>query len=319
MIEHANLEKLVEAFAETGKSLNIGYIEIATVTEGKPHSLFFKNLISSFDIIPLKDLKDYISSDKNKTGINKHEAVSLNGKTIKILAASFPITAAISGYIIFQSYEDISGTSAKVIHFFSTAFDIINSLSLEQPAEEKSQDKYKKELINMRDFQAKLFPRFTDVKGYDIASAYLPADLMSGNFIDGFHLDGDTYQLTVCDVSKYGATSTFTGAMIRTILKYEAAKKITPSLLIETISNKIKSMSTLANEHIYLTTYQLKLKTGKTIISSYGPLTTFLYNSQKNGHVNLKNTDAGKLLSKRNFFKGYFPDTRFRRYASLLF
>ena len=163
-------------------------------------------------------------------------------------------------------------------------------------------DKYKKELNNIRDFQAKLFPRFSDVKGFDIASAYLPTDLMSGNFIDGLYLDENTYQITVCDVSKYGATSTFTGAMIRTILRYEATKKITPSLLIETINTKLKNMSSLSNEQIYFTTYQIRLKTGKTVISSYGPLTTFLYNSEKNGHVNLKNTETGKLLAKRIFY-----------------
>jgi len=304
MIEHKNLEQLVEAFAETGKSLNIGYIEIASLSEGKPLSLFFKKLSDSFDLIPLKDIKNYITSEKTKnSGINKFEATSINGEKIRILAASVNITSEISGYVIFQSYKDISVEAEKNILFFSSAFNIISGLSHDQPAEEKTRDKYKKELNNIRDFQAKLFPRFTDVKGFDIASAYLPADLMSGNFIDGLYLDENTYQVTVCDVSKYGATSTFTGAMIRTILKYEATKKITPSLLIETINSKIKSMNSLANEHIYFTTYQLKLKTGKTVLSSYGPITTFLYNSKKNGHVNLKNTEAGKLLAKRNFYK----------------
>lgn len=304
MIEHKNLEKLTNSFAAAAESLKIGYIEIATGSGEQLTSLYFKNFISGFEIIPLKKLGTQHSFGKeNKEEIIKLTVPSINEKKIKILIAAAAISSEVSGYIIFQSYEEIPESSEKIMLFFTKMFEIINQLSTECKEEKVPAGKYKNELVNMRDFQAKLFPRFTDVKGLDIASAYLPADLMSGNFIDGLHLDDDTYQVTVCDVSKYGATSTFTGAMIRTILKYEATKKVTPSLLIETINNRIKGMGSLSNEHIYLTTYQVKLKTGKTIVSSYGPLTTFLYNKKKNGHVNLKNTDAGKLLAKRNFYK----------------
>ena len=304
MIEHKNLEKLTNSFAAAAESLKIGYIEIATGSGEQLTSLYFKSFISGFEIIPLKKLgtQHNFGSEKKEETI-KLTVPSINEKRVKILISSAIITSEVSGYIIFQSYDEIPESSEKIMLFFTKAFEIINQLSTECIEEKVPADKYKKELVNMRDFQAKLFPRFTDVKGLDIASAYLPADLMSGNFIDGLHLDDDTYQVTVCDVSKYGATSTFTGAMIRTILKYEATKKVTPSLLIETINNRIKGMGSLSNEHIYFTTYQFKLKTGKTIVSSYGPLTTFLYNKKKNGHVNLKNTDAGKLLAKRNFYK----------------
>jgi serine phosphatase RsbU (regulator of sigma subunit) len=304
MIEHNNLEKLINSFAAAAASLKIGYIEIATGSGEQLTSLYFKSFIPDFEIIPLKTLGTrHNFGSENKEETVKLTVPSINETKVKILISSAIITSEVSGYIIFQSYDEIPESSEKVMLFFTEAFEIINQLSTECIEEKVPADKYKKELVNMRDFQAKLFPRFADVKGFDIASAYLPADLMSGNFIDGLYLDEDTYQVTVCDVSKYGATSTFTGAMIRTILKYEATKKITPSLLIETINNKIKSMSSLPNEQIYITTYQIKLKTGKTVLSSYGPITTFLYNSQKKGHVNLKNTEAGKLLSKRNFYK----------------
>ncbi len=304
MIEHKNLEKLTNSFAAAGESLKIGYIEIATGSGEHLTSLYFKSFISGFEIIPLKKLgTQHTFGTENKEETVKLTVPSINEKKVKILISSAVITPEVSGYIIFQSYDEIPESSEKVMLFYTRAFEIINQLSTECKEEKVPADKYKKELVNMRDFQAKLFPRFTDVKGLDIASAYLPADLMSGNFIDGLYLDEDTYQVTVCDVSKYGATSTFTGAMIRTILKYEATKKVTPSLLIETINNRIKGMGSLSNEHIYFSAYQIKLKTGKAVVSSYGPLTTFLYNKKKNGHVNLKNTEAGKLLAKRNFYK----------------
>ena len=73
---------------------------------------------------------------------------------------------------------------------------------------ENSVEQYKSQIGNIREMQAKLFPKFSNIPGFDIASAYLPSELMTGNFIDSVYLDNNTYMIVACDVSRYGSSST---------------------------------------------------------------------------------------------------------------
>jgi sigma-B regulation protein RsbU (phosphoserine phosphatase) len=157
----------------------------------------------------------------------------------------------------------------------------------------------------MRDIQAKLFPKFDEIKELDIRSAYLPAEFMSGTFIDGIFLDNTTYQLSACDVSDYGPASSFVGAAIRTIIRSDASQKKIPSAMIESITNKIKNMisGTAGSSNIFLTIYQLNLKTGKVVISTLGNITTLFYTKKRNGLIDLASTETGKLFSNRNFLR----------------
>jgi len=128
---------------------------------------------------------------------------------------------------------------------------------------------------------------------------------MSGTFIDGIFLDSTTYQLTACDVSEYGPASSFVGAAIRTIIRSDASQKRIPSAMIESITNKIKNMisGSAGSSNIYLAIYQLNIKTGKVVISSFGNITTLFYTKKRNGLIDLASTETGKLFSNRNFLK----------------
>jgi len=204
--------------------------------------------------------------------------------------------------------ESKNPLNENIDNIIAYASDVINNFSLsmeEQQTSPDNTDRFKKEIGNMRDIQVKLFPKFDEINELDIRSAYLPAEIMSGTFIDGIFLDSTTYQLTACDVSEYGPASSFIGAAIRTIIRSDASQKKVPSVMIESIKNKIKNMisGSEGSSNIYLTIYQLNLKTGKVIISSLGNITTLFYTKKRNGLIDLASTEAGKLFSNRNFLK----------------
>jgi len=221
----------------------------------------------------------------------------------KIFCHVYPVkrTGSITDTLIVEAESELNQNAEDIVACLSGV--IINFLSHyeEELALSEKSSRYRQEIGNIRDIQVKLFPRFDNIHGMDIRSAFLPAEFMSGTFIDGFFLDDSVYQLSACDVSEYGPASSFTGAAIKTILRSDAPKKMIPSAMIETIVNKIKNIISGQNENIYLTIYQINLKTGKVVISALGNLTTLFYTRKRNGLIDLASTESGKLFSNRNF------------------
>ena len=201
------------------------------------------------------------------------------------------------------------GTSAEeepakaVLEYIAETLSRLSTETSEDKTNEKSAEKYKNELLNMRDLQAKLFPKFDEVMEMDIRSAYLPAEFMSGTFIDGFFVDKNTYTIAACDVSNYGPSSSFVGAAIRTILRAENIQKMIPSAMLEKVDARLKHIVSVNTLNIYLTVYQVNLKSGKTTISSYGNITTLFYTKKRNGVIDLASTETGKLFNNRGFFR----------------
>ncbi len=164
-------------------------------------------------------------------------------------------------------------------------------------------DKYKKELMKMRDMQAKLFPKFKDVRDLDVGSAFLPADLMSGNFIDAFYIDKNTYQLITCEMIGDNTASIFAGTAIRALVRSETAKKMSPSGIIITITEKLRNIISGVQSQLFLTIFQINTKSGKALISSLGALSLLFYTKAKNSCLDLKKTSIGKSFDTRISFK----------------
>ncbi len=206
---------------------------------------------------------------------------------------------------IFLSRGKTSEKDIKILRFFSdiTAEAYREARTTADSIATDEIGKHKIQIEKMREMQAKLFPKFNAVKNFDISSVFLPADLMTGNFVDGLYIDDTTYQIVACHVGGYDAAASFTGAAIRTLVRSEASRKMVPSQLIEAINTKLKNVISGIHSLVFLTIYQINTRTGKTMISSYGELTTVFYNLGKRGYVNLRDTNVGRLLAKRNFYK----------------
>lgn len=286
-----------------------GYIE-AVLKNKDAFSTFYKHSFTndfpylSYEVLNKKN------SLETTMEFTRIEETSKYQKTIHCCIYPVKSSGELSGHLLVESSQALTDRSLELFKSLSgilAAFqETEKSSTTENPAvkDPHRDDKYHKELMNVRDIQAKLFPRFDEIAGMDIRSAYLPAEMMSGTFIDGFFTDKTTYVLAACDVSDYGPASLFVGAAIRTIIRSGEFQKMIPSMMITTIETKIKNLTAGGNlSNIYLTIYQLNLKTGKAVISSYGPITTLFYTSKKSGLIDLGDTEAGKLFSKRTFFR----------------
>jgi serine phosphatase RsbU (regulator of sigma subunit) len=299
------IENILSPFDNLAKQNKIEYMEFLNGGEGYK-SIFKKIYNTEFPYLAYEVLeKNQAFSGRDKDSAAHLELTSKYEH--KIFCHIYPVKrlSNVTDILIAESKSALDENIENIISYIS---DVIVNFLINQEKEKTSSDnseKYKQEIGNIRDIQAKLFPRFDNIKGMDIRSAYLPAEFMSGTFIDGFFLDNNTYQLSACDVSGYGPASSFVGAAIKTILRSDAPQKMVPSLMIETIVSKIKNMISgqAGSSNIFLTIYQLDLKTGKAKISSLGTITTLFYTKKRSGLIDLAQTEAGKLTSNRNFIR----------------
>lgn len=206
---------------------------------------------------------------------------------------------------IFETVSAMNENTETVITYLAGLINGFTQYFEDEKFRIDKSEKYRQEIGNIRDIQVKLFPRFDNIQGMDIRSAFLPAEFMSGTFIDGFFLDDSVYQLSACDVSDYGPASSFVGAAIKTILRSDAPKKMIPSAMLDTIVTKIKNIISGQGGagNIYLTIYQINIKTGKAVLSSLGNITTLFYTKKRNGMIDLALTESGRLFSNRNFLR----------------
>jgi serine phosphatase RsbU (regulator of sigma subunit) len=148
-----------------------------------------------------------------------------------------------------------------------------------------------------------LFPKFENIRGFDIGAAYFPSQLMSGNFIDMKELSDDLIQISTCVVNGYDSTASFIGAAVRTLLQALSGSSVIPSALIETMNYRLAKLVAGIHYMVSVSIFQLNLKTGKVSISSLGPVSTLFYIANKKRAIDLGDTQIGHELSKRAVFK----------------
>jgi len=299
------IENILSPFENLAKINGIEYLEFVSGGENNK-SIYKKSYNNDFPHMAYEVLEN--NPDFLKRDISQPSNIELTSKyEFKIRCHTFPLNreSNISDLLIIETKSPFNDNIDIITHYI---LEVIKGFLLEAPDEKSTSDnadRYKKEIGNMRDIQAKLFPKFDDIKELDIRSAYLPAEFMSGTFIDGIFLDKTTYQLSACDVSEYGPASSFIGAAIRTIIRSDALQKKIPSAMIESINTKIRNLisGSAGSNNIFLTIYQLNLKSGKVVLSSFGNITTLFYTKKRNGLIDLASTETGKLFSNRNFLR----------------
>ncbi len=235
-------ETILSPLQKFAAKYDIEYIECITLDTGN-QTLFKKSINPEFPYLSYEVL------EKNETfkncDLNAVSHIELTSKFgVNIFCHIYPsIDESKTHYIlILETKAPLAEAAGDFAAYIS---GVISGLKATASADSPSQngaEKYKKELLNIRDIQSRLFPKFDEIKDLDIKSAYLPAELMSGTFIDGILLDQSTYQLTACDISENFPASSFIGAAIRTIIRSDAAQKKVPSAMIESVISKIRNM-----------------------------------------------------------------------------
>jgi serine phosphatase RsbU (regulator of sigma subunit) len=197
-------------------------------------------------------------------------------------------------YIVAQSMAEIAENGTSLANFIAK-----NIASVWDTCFTASNAKYKEELGKLREFQARLFPKFDNIDGMDISSVYLPADLMSGNFIDAFYISENVYQIMVCTVDGYDASSNFTAASIRTIARTAATTKIVPSALITLALKRLDKILQGLHSLIHITVIQINTQSGDCKLSSLGAPNLIYAAPAKKKVESVNASPTGKILSKR--------------------
>lgn len=299
------IEKLVVSFNPLLGKLNFDYLDIREIDEGTVTPLFSRRITEGFKYLTFETLGASGEFKKNLAAKSPFEITMAGDKGEEVNITVFPYERQVNirGYIVVQGKKMLEESLYPVFITMANLVALNLGLMAGIDSMEKYDKKFKADVSNMRNIQAKLFPNFKDIQGLDLASVYLPSDKITGNFIDGTFLDQDTYQLVVCDVSSYHSYSSYIGAVLRTIITTYASKKFVPSSLIELIIDKFKKTMKGIETGIYISIYQLNKKSGKIVFSSFGEITTLFFNSTKKNAVNLKESTMGKEMSERKSVK----------------
>ncbi len=102
---------------------------------------------------------------------------------------------------------------------------------------EKNAKNMREEITAVRNIQAALMPDFSHVKGYDIASVFLPAGDLSGDFVDGYFINDEIYQIVICDVMGHGLASAYLGMEIRSILRAISKETHSPAAILAEVND----------------------------------------------------------------------------------
>ena len=167
------------------------------------------------------------------------------------------------GYALFESAAEFKEDDRKIMGLFMDYIGVMNErFSIERMLKNKNSE-YKAEISKIRKLQVSLLPDFKNIIGYDIASSYLPAADLSGDFFDGFFMSDDVYQLIICDISGHGMASAYVGNQIRTIFRNASAADRSPSDVVKAISDSM--LGDLKDMAYYGTVIlcQIHLKEGK--------------------------------------------------------
>lgn len=163
--------------------------------------------------------------------------------------------------------------------------------------------RFKHELSDIRKIQASLLPDFKSVTGYDINSAYLPANDISGDFFDGFFISEDVFQIIICDVSGHGMASAYIGNEIRTIFRIHSSEnnpiETTARLMNSILVKELKEM------YYYCTAIicRINIKTGAINYLNAGHPPAVMYNTD---------TGLASAVESSSPLIGLFADNEFR-------
>jgi DNA-binding response OmpR family regulator len=219
--------------------IDLTYIEIVKVRGGIPLSIMQKHIIKDTPVIAFKDIEKEGSIFNNI----KNEIKFFNTKkgNIEVYSNVFSVkfNNDIYGFILLERLIPFSQNDKEVISLFLDYTNLLNERISSQGELSRKNEEYRKEIDIIRRLEVSKLPDFKQVRGFDTAFAFMPAQELSGDFFDGFFLDEDIYQIILCDVSGHGIASSYVGNQIRTMFREKSAPGKKPSEIVKEINSQL--------------------------------------------------------------------------------
>lgn len=103
-------------------------------------------------------------------------------------------------------------------------------------------ERMKKEMQIAKEIQQSLLPRsLQTVPGFKIEAHYQSAREVGGDYYDLIRMDKEHFGIVIGDVSGKGVAGSLIMAMVRSIMKIEAAKSLSPRLLLTAVHSSLKN------------------------------------------------------------------------------
>jgi len=206
------------------------------------------------------------------------------------------------GYAFFISNIPYNPDEKNLIGLLAEIIRVIISRTEIYEYVQKQNKLYRDEISKVRQIQVAQLPKFKNINGYEIASTFLPAEDISGDFFDGFYVENGVFQIVLCDVSGHGIASSYIGNAMRTLIRTFSFKEQSPARVLHNVN---KQMIVDGKGLYYFgTTVICRLYTDGTIhYTSAGHPPLYLYNYNAHTIEELPNT--GGLL-------GVFDDMNYQ-------
>lgn len=249
---------------ETIQSVNsIGHLEAENITSNLKNNNLLPNFINTFKLKVLDSLDDH----------SRFETV---------VVAPLKIHGDVNGYLfaaresdMFFDDEDKKSISA----FADYAALALENAKLIQESIEK--ERLEKELDVAREIQRKILPKSIPKVNYlDIASLFIPAFEVGGDYYDFFELDNKNIGFIIADVSGKSIQAAFIMAEVKGIFKSLSSVTNTPKELFIKANEILKE--SLDKKSFVTATYGiLNIETGKFSFSRAGHSPVMHYTNNK--------------------------------------
>lgn len=184
------------------------------------------------------------------------------------------------GYAVFVSNVAYSPDEKNLIGLLAEILRVIISRAEIYEYVQKQNKLYRDEISKVRQIQVAQLPKFKNINTYEIASTFLPAEDISGDFFDGFYVENSVFQIVLCDVSGHGIASSYIGNAIRTLIRTFSFHEQSPAQVLRMVNRQM----IVDGKGLYYfgTTAVCRLYPDGTILYASGghpPLYLYTYNS----------------------------------------
>ncbi len=302
-IDITDVGVLVKEFETINQILDVGYVEVVLAHKDELTVELAKTFDTCTDYLPYARFRKKVRLfDERSISITGVKIRSEEKKDLYCTVAPIVCNNRVAGYFVLQRDFPFDAEEKNIISLCSDFLSIMMERLLAQKELKRQYSMSKAEIAKVRKIQVSFLPHFRDIEGYDVASLFLPAQDISGDFFDGFYLDEDVYQFVLCDVSGHGMASSYIGNEIRSLFKTFSLRKFSPSFIINAVNNILVQDISITYYFATVVVCQLHLRSGKLVYASGGHPPGFYFRQ------------AGAtltLLEKTGSLVGFFEKSEF--------
>jgi serine phosphatase RsbU (regulator of sigma subunit)/DNA-binding response OmpR family regulator len=290
--ERKNIKEIFHSAEILTQIMELEYIEFIQ-TSGRVHTPVSHKKIN--ELFKAKNFTKLSSDEKFLKNLNNNIyrfKIKTGDAIIHCCCAAITRNSRIYGYILMEKLNEFTPQEMELLLLFTDFFDILSGRSDFENILEKNNNEYKRELTKIRKIQVSMIPNFSDVNGFDIDFAFLPAQEISGDFFDGFFIDENIYQIILCDVSGHGMASAYVGNELRTQFRNASKKLRLPSEIAKRVNDSIAKE--LKGLFYYATAIiiQIDVNTGTVTYMNAGHPSALISNNRQS----LKLSQTGPLI-----------------------